>query len=615
MSNLAELVEKMPAEPGVYLMKSRSGQVVYVGKAKNLRNRLRSYLRGSGDGRERIKFLIPRVEEIDFIATDTEKEALILENNLIKKHKPRYNVNFRDDKTYVSLRINLKEQWPRLSLVRQRRKDGSLYFGPYSSAHAVRETIRTIHRIFPIRSCSDNVFRNRTRPCLYHEIGRCVAPCVEGYTTKEAYSELVGQVVMLLQGRSEELIDVLRQRMLRESEMLNFEEAGRIYERILAVEKTVERQKVTSAHLADNDLFGFHREGDKVEIARLTVRGGKLIGGKNDSFSKQFLPDGEILASYLNQFYSADNYIPDEILIPIEVEEAAALEDYLSERRGKRVKIYSPKRGEKRELLEMAAKNAELAFKKDHDTARVDESVIEELQKKLRLKKLPRTIECFDISDIKGKMAVGSMVKFSMGAPDKEGYKRFKIRTVSGSDDYAMMYEVLHRHYRRAINEGELPDLIMVDGGKGQLNVALAALKELGVDGPDIVSIAKPGAVDLKGLKGRGKSDEKIYLPGRKNPVIFGSSSAALFLLKRVRDESHRFAITYHKLLRKKEELHSALEDIQGVGRKRREALLKHFGSIKKIADATVEELMACPEVTKAVAQRIAAFFKEGGSN
>lgn len=610
MSDLAEIIGKMPVEPGVYIMKNQAGQVVYVGKAKNLRNRVRSYMRSSGDARQSIRFLIPNVQDIEFIATDTEKEALILENNLIKKYKPRYNVLFKDDKTYLSLRINLKEPWPRITLVRKRRKDGALYFGPYSSAHAVRETIRTIHRIFPIRSCTDNVFRNRTRPCLFYEIGRCVAPCVEGYTTKQEYSELVSQVVMLLQGRSEELLDKLRGKMLKESEALNFEEAGRIYQRILAMEKTVERQKVSLAQFIDQDLFGFYREGDKIEIARLTVRGGRLVGGKNDSFSKQLLPDGEILASYLNQYYSANNYIPDEVLICFEIEGAASLEDYLSERKGKKVKIYTPQRGAKLELLKMAAKNAELGFKKDHDTSRTDEVVLEELQKKLRLKNLPRRIECFDISNIRGKIAVGSGVRFSMGAPDKSGYKRFKIRTVSGSDDYAMMYEVLHRRYKRALDEGDLPDLIMVDGGKGQLNIALAVLRELGVEGPDVIGIAKPNGIEANLAKGHRKDNEKIYLPGRKNPVTFKSSSSALFLLKRVRDESHRFAITYHKLLRKKEELRSALEDISGVGPKRKEALLKHFGSVNKIAEASVEELIACPAITKGVAERITGFFR-----
>ncbi|MBI4639750.1 MAG: excinuclease ABC subunit UvrC [Candidatus Tectomicrobia bacterium] len=609
MTDLKDKIEQFPTTPGVYLMKNTSDAVIYVGKAKNLRSRVRSYFRKSGDNRYQIRFLIPNVHDIEFLVTDTEKEALILENTLIKKHKPRYNINFRDDKTYVSLELSIGDRYPKLAIVRQHERKDALYFGPYDSSQAVRETINSLLDLFPIRSCSDAVFRNRTRPCLYYQIKRCVGPCVEGLTTDKEYSELVDQVALFLQGKSDELLSTLQSQMHKESDTLNFEGAGRIYKKIQAIQRTLERQKVTSEGGIDQDIFGYYREGEAVEIERLSIRRGVLVGGKAYAFSKQILPDEELLASYLNQFYASETFIPQEIVLPFEIEGIETLEELLTERRGKRVLISVPQRGEKRQLILMANKNAEHSFRKHKDQAKVDEEILDDLQARLHLKNRPEKIECFDISNIMGNQAVGSMVKFANGKPEKKGYRHFKIKTIEGSNDYGMMMEVLGRRYRRALEENDLPDLIMVDGGKGQLNIAQAVLADLGIESPDLISIAKSRLREIEKGKGKEHTDEQIYLPGRKNPVIFHRNSSTLFLLQRIRDEAHRFGITHHRQLREKKQLRSALQDIPGIGPSKARQLLTHLGSVKRVQEASLEELAQVPGITKALAEKIFHFF------
>jgi excinuclease ABC subunit C len=603
--NLEDKLALMPSQPGVYLMKNGAGTVLYVGKAKNLRSRVRSYFRRSGDGRYRMQFLIPNVEDVEFLVTDTEKEALILENTLIKQHKPRFNVNFRDDKSYVNLRLDPRERYPRLTVVRRPARDGALYFGPYASSQSVRETLRTLSRIFPLRLCTDHIFNSRTRPCLYYQIHRCSAPCVPGHVSDEEYRAIVEQTALFLRGRDEELLKMLYAQVHEASAALRFEEAGRVYRRIRAIERTIERQKVTSAQDRDQDVFGFFREADQVEIQRLTVRGGKLLGGKSDLFTGQLSPDAEILESYVNQYYAEGAEIPEEILLPFDLEGGEGLADLLGERRGKRVSVLVPERGEKRALVAMANKNAELSFRARRERERSQQAVLQQVQERLHLRNFPRRIECFDMSNIQGTNPVGSMVVFTDGEPDKARYRKFQVKTVEGPDDFASMYEVLSRRYTRALEEDDLPDLIMVDGGKGQLNIAQAVLWELGIEGPDLISIAKSRLKPAPGGEAKRRTDERFFLPGRKNPVIFPANSPALFLLQRVRDEAHRFAITYHKARRAKAAVHSALDDVPGIGPKRRRALLRHFGSVKAIAEATPEAIQAAGMVSRQLAEAI----------
>jgi excinuclease ABC subunit C len=603
--DLEDKLALLPSQPGVYLMKNGAGTVLYVGKAKNLRSRVRSYFRRSGDGRYRMQFLIPNVEDIDFLVTDTEKEALILENTLIKEHKPRFNVNFRDDKSYVNLRLDPRERYPRLTVVRRPGRDGALYFGPYASSQSVRETLRTLSRIFPLRLCTDHVFNARTRPCLYHQIHRCSAPCVPGHVTDDDYRAIVEQTALFLRGRDEELLKMLYGQVHEASQSLRFEEAGRVYRRIRAIERTIERQKVTSAQDRDQDVFGFFREADEVEIQRLTIRGGKLLGGKSDLFTGQVSSDAEILESYVNQYYAEGHDIPEEVLLPFDLEGREGLADLLSERRGKRVGVLVPERGEKRGLVAMADKNAELSFRARREREHSQQAILQQVQERLHLRNLPRRIECFDMSNIQGTNPVGSMVVFTDGEPDKARYRKFQVKTVAGPDDFASMYEVLSRRYTRALEEDDLPDLIMVDGGKGQLNIAQAVLWELGIEGPDLISIAKSRLKPERGGEGKRRTDERFFLPGRKNPVIFPAQSPALFLLQRVRDEAHRFAVTYHKARRAKAAVHSALDDIAGVGPKRRRALLRHFGSVKAIAEASPEAIQAAGMVSRQLAETI----------
>jgi excinuclease ABC subunit C len=469
----------------------------------------------------------------------------------------------------------------------------------------VRETLRTLSRIFPLRLCTDHVFNSRTRPCLYYQIHRCSAPCVPGHVSDEEYRALAEQTALFLRGRDEELSKLLYAQMREASEALRFEEAGRIYRRIAAIERTIERQKVTSGQERDQDVFGFFREADNVEIQRLTIRGGKLLGGKSDLFSGQLSPDADILESYINQYYAEGQDIPEELLLPFTLEGREGLADLLSERRNRRVSVLVPERGEKRALVAMANKNAELSFQARKDRERSQQATLEQLQERLHLRNFPQRIECFDMSNIQGTNPVGSMVVFTDGEPDKARYRKFQVKTVEGPDDFASMYEVLSRRYTRALEEDDLPDLIMVDGGKGQLNIAQAVLWELGIDTPDLISIAKSRLKPVRGAEEKQRTDERFFIPGRKNPVVLPANSPALFLLQRVRDEAHRFAITYHKSRRAKAAVHSALDDIPGIGPKRRRALLRHFGSVKAIAAASPEALQEVGMVSGKLAELI----------
>jgi excinuclease ABC subunit C len=590
-AHLREQIDRFPRAPGVYLMQDAKGHIVYVGKAKNLRNRVRQYYSQAGDPRYHIRLALPSVVGIDFLVTDTEKEALILENTLIKKHKPRFNISLRDDKNHVHLRLDPQQQYPRLTVVRRPGKDKAHYFGPYASSQAVKETLRTLYRAFPIRSCTDAVFNSRTRPCLYYEIGQCVAPCVSGYTTPAAYQELVQQVILHLRGRSDDIITSLKSHIAAAAEALRFEEAARLYKRLQAVEETVGKQRVTSVKQRDQDIFGYYRTGDTVQLQTLNVRSGQLVGGRSYTFTQQLGADEEVLSSFINQYYADNPYIPREVLLPCALEDAASLAELLSEKKGRQVFLEVPQRGDKHHLVQLAMKNAALSYQKDHDAAEQDRRTLEELQRKLHLRDLPQRIECFDISNISGTLAVGSMVCFQDGQANKARYRRYRIQTLDGPNDYGMMLEVLRRRYRRALEENDFPDLLLVDGGKGQLQMALRVLDELGITDLEVAGIAKSRLKEDQQTGTRQHSDEKLYRPGRKNAITFPANAPALFLLQRVRDEAHRFAITYHKTLRHKHTLHSELDDIPGVGAQRKTQLLRYFGSLKQVREASLVEL------------------------
>lgn len=594
--------KKFPTLPGVYLMQGEAGEILYVGKAKNLRSRLRSYFSVEGDGRAHIRFLMNRVREIETIVTDTEKEALILENTLIKKHRPRYNIQLRDDKTYVSIRLDPHEEFPALQVVRKVQRDGALYFGPYSSGSAVRETLKEIYRLFPLRHYPLATCRRRGRPCLFHQIGQCSAPCY-GKIDRQQYHELVRGVTALLSGRESEVLTLLRERMGAAAAAMRFEEAATLRDQIRAIEQTVERQKVVEVGGGDQDVVGVHREGGEVEIAVLFIRQGKLIGRR--SFALEWrLDEAELLSSFLQQFYGREVFIPDQVLLPFPLEDADTLGEWLSERKGKRAAVLAPRRGEKLRLVELAARNASESFRERGSRREAREAVLAEIGERLQLARLPRRMECFDISNVQGRQSVGSMAVLLDGEPAKGEYRHFRIRSVEGADDYASLYEVLKRRLSRSLAEQNLPDFILIDGGKGQLSVLSAVLEELGLVGAiDAAGIAKSRVIANVRGKVVEKSEERFFLPGRKNPVLLRQGSPALFLLERLRDEAHRFAITHHRKLRGKAALHSALEDIAGVGPARRQMLLKYFGSLRRVREASLEELLAVPGLPDSVAR------------
>ncbi|HEX7228967.1 MAG TPA: excinuclease ABC subunit UvrC [Candidatus Binatia bacterium] len=606
MKTIAEKLANLPSRPGVYLMRDKAGKVIYVGKAKDLRSRVRAYF-NSADERSQVQFLVQRIDDFETLVTTSDKEALILENNLIKQYKPRYNIRLKDDKSYLSIKVTSGHAWPRIFATRKIVKDGSRYFGPFSSAVAARETIDIIEKHFLLRNCTDHNFRNRSRPCLQYQIKRCMAPCVLPVPA-EVYREQVRQAMLFIDGKRQELLAELRQKMQQKSEALEFEAAARIRDQIQAVEKTLEKQRMVAHWGADQDIFGLYREGGFIEVQVLLVRQGKLTDNLSYSLEDLEFPDEEIVASVLTQFYQGPRFIPDEILVPVELEDRDARAEYLSERKGKRIELFCPQRGDKRHLVQMAEENAQQSFGERHDQERAREKMLRELEQSLHLKRYPQRIECFDISTIHGAHAVGSMVTFINGEPDKRFYRHFRIRTIdasSGGDDFGMMLEMLKRRFARGKEDADLPDLIVVDGGRGQLAMALTAMAELGIEGVDAVGLAKMRVQAAARSAEIERSEERVFLPGQSNPVILKRNSNALFLLQRVRDEAHRFAITHHRKLRSRQTLYSALDRIPGVGGARKRALLRAFGSVKKIEAATLEELLQVPLMNQRIAQDI----------
>lgn len=601
-----ERFETLPNEPGVYLMKDSKGEIIYVGKARELKKRLRSYFFGESDQRYTIKFLLSRIADFEYIITQTEKEALILENTLIKRHRPRYNVHLRDDKTYISLRIDLREDFPRITIVRRIKRDGARYFGPYSSAGSVREALKLLHKIFPLRTCSNSELKRRTRPCIDYEMGKCLAPCVE-FINEDSYSELISGAIMFLEGKNRQLLKTLRSRMKSAANKLRFEEATKLRDQIEAVEKTVEKQRVVIYSHLDQDILGVYRKEKEMVLKFLFVREGKLIGSGDFFFRRDEIPLNEVISSFIVQYYGGDRFIPNEILLPISLEDKNTLEEWLKERKEGKVRLLSPRRGDKLRLIEMAEKNAGEVMKRKIDLKWGQEKLLEELNHVLSLRRFPEKIEAVDISNLFGAEATGSLVLFENGRPKKDGYRHFNIKGVTGIDDYGMIYEVISRRLKRGLKDGNLPDLLVVDGGKGHLNTALRAVDELKIDNIDIVGFAKGGNVSYlgkdSGVIGKANLD-RVYLPQRSAPVFLDRNSSSYHLLQRIRDEAHRFAITHHRNLRKKK-IGSSLEEIPGVGKKRRIELLKFFGSLKNVKSASPEKLNNVPTMNKKIADSI----------
>jgi len=584
----------IPRSPGVYLMKDSQGEIIYVGKAANLRSRVGQYFGATSDTRYFINLLGDILDTIDVLITSNEKEALILENDLIKRHQPRFNVELKDDKSFLHLRIDERSEWPRIEIVRRPKRDGAKYFGPYHSASKIRQTVKVVERYFNLRNCDDLSFKNRSRPCLQYQIKRCPGPCVLPINRDE-YGEQVDQVVLFLKGRRDELARSLKAKMRESSEQMQYEQAARYRDQLIAVEDSLQSQGVVDLKELDRDVFGLYREGSFLQITILMMRRGRMTGSQGFDFSRQGVPDEHVLSTVANLFYSGGHSIPDEVLMPVEPDGLEALMEHFTDIRGKRVRIKVPKRGTNKRLLDLAQTNAEHSFFQARQDEARRNGVLARLKRTLHLANMPHHIECFDISLFQGASPVGSKVAFVGGVPARSGYRRYKIKEVSGTDDYAMMREVLMRRLRRGLDEGDLPDLIVVDGGKGQLNVALAVLKDLEITGVDLVGLAKARVIDglTDGDDGVLRSSERVFIPGARDAIRLKPHTDELFLMTRLRDEAHRFAITFHRKQRRTTHFRSSLSDIPGVGPARQRNLLRHFGSLKRLRESEADAIAA----------------------
>jgi excinuclease ABC subunit C len=570
----------LPDQPGVYLFKDRSGDVLYIGKAARLADRVRSYFLKGADHTPKTALLVSHITDLETMVTRSELEALILESNLVKRHRPRFNVVLRDDKQYPYLRLPVKDRFPRLSIVRRVQKDGALYYGPYTPAGALRETLKVIKKVFPLATCTIDIDGTAERACIEFEIKRCMAPCT-GQQTQEEYHRIVRQVRQFLEGHDRELVDDLRAQMDAAATREDFEEAARLRDRIFKIERTLERQRITQTASIDQDVLGIARHGASVDLQVLFVRGGLLIGRKDFFWLESAdATDEELVRSAIEQFYNKDGQPPRELLIPVNIPDADLLAHWLSDKRGEPVRVLAPERGTKHQLVLLAEENAAAALADHLRNEELDRQAGEELQRVLRLKTAPKRIEGFDISNTMGNQSVASMVVWEEGRMKKSDYRRFKIASVEGANDFASMHEVVTRRYGR-MEDLVLPDLVLIDGGLGQLASARAALQEVGRPELAVIGLAKA----------KGEKDERVYLPGRKNPIVLRANSPATHLLQRVRDEAHRFAVTFHRTLRGKTLVTSQLDQIIGIGSITRTKLLKQFGSLANLAQASEEAL------------------------
>lgn len=606
---LQERITSFPHLPGVYLFRDSDRNILYAGKARDLRKRIASYFKSSGDPNVKTRVLLARAADLEYVVTSTEKEALLLESSLIKQHRPRYNVVLRDDKTYPSLRIDPREPFPRLDMVRRYQRDGALYFGPYPSGNAVRENLRLLNQLFPLRLCKGKKLVPRDRPCLNHSLGRCLGACA-GKVTAEDYARVVEELILFLQGKNDLLERELQKRMEESAANLEFERAAFYRDRIRTLRSMLEKQTVVSEKSLNQDVIGIHREGDVTELALLFVRKGVLMGRRGFDLSDVQGDLDDLASSFIQQYYTEGRYIPEEVVVPMELESGAVLEERLSELKGRRVRLIAARRGERRQLLELARKNARERQSSRGRKRERDEAILQGLQRVLKLPRLPHRMACIDISNIQGQHAVGGLVVFTAGKPDKEWYRHYRIEEKSEPDDPAMMTEVVRRLVRNDAEFFRSLDLLMLDGGKGQLNTVLQVLKEERVDHlVPLISIAKERESD-RGEAGRGLY-EKIYIPGRKNPLFLSRFPDILHLLQRLRDETHRFAISYYQSLHRAELVSSVLDRIPGVGAKRRQLLLQHFPSIDSLRAADAESIRQVPGISRELALRIVELLSE----
>jgi excinuclease ABC subunit C len=593
---LADQLARVPDVPGVYLFRDGKAQVVYVGKAASLRSRVRSYFQESRGRDPKTDALVAQVRDLEYIVTDNELEALILESNLVKKHRPRYNIVLRDDKHYPFLKLTVDEDFPRLVVARRVQKDGAAYFGPFYPATAMRESLRLVRQLFPLRTCRIKIDGRLERPCLQYFIHRCNAPCT-GWETREGYAQTVRAVERFLQGKDEDLAVQLTREMEQAAEETKFERAARLRDRIQALNAIRERQKIISTEPVDQDVIGLARQGGDACVQLFLVRQGRLTGSESFLFDRVPGSDGEVLSAFVRQFYARTVEPAPELLLSEEIPDAALTAEWLRQRRGGRVEMSAPQRGKRRDLVALAEQNATVALQ-NHLVARESrpQAALEDLQQALGLPDLPHRIEAFDISTIQGSDTVASLVVWQDGEMRKDEYKRFKIRSVEGADDFASMREAVGRRFGRALESGgPLPDLVLLDGGRGQLAAGMKALADLGLDDLPIAALAKRA--------------EEVYTPDRLHPLVLDLSSPGLRALQRIRDEAHRFAITYHKRLRTRRTLTSVLDQIPGVGPTLRTNLLRSLGSARAVRDASVAQLAAVPRVTPKLAQRIHDFF------
>jgi len=600
---LEEKLKNIPRSAGVYLYKDRAGKTIYIGKAKNLRSRVRTYFQEARPFDRKTDALVRQIADVEFIVTDNEVEALILEATLTKKHKPRYNVNLKDDKSYPHLKLTINEPFPKVVITRRIQNDGALYFGPFLPASMARRTIDVINRTFQLRTCDIEIDGKAPRPCLEYHIKRCLGPCVKGLCTASQYQEAVKDVRLLLEGRNTELAATLAERMAQASSELRYEMAAKYRDLRKTVIKLSEQQKMATAPERDVDIFAYYREGRQLALQLFTMREGNIVGRREffwEDIDDDFNP-ASFLSDVLAQYYSSD-YVPKEVYVPVDFEDRELLEKALTERKGRRVRIYDPQRGEKRDLIDLGEKNAKLAFEQRFRVLKPDmKLVLEELQETLELPRFPARIESFDISNIQGAENVAGMVVCENGKMNRSEYRKFRIRSVEGSNDVASMREAVSRRYRRVLDEGKtLPDLIMIDGGKGQLNAAADALRELDLEAVPMVGIVKPPFRhnEVSHLLVKGREDEPVYLD---------SHSLILRLLQMIRDETHRYAVTYHRKRRELRDFTSELTAIPGVGAKRKTRLLRHFGSIQRVSQASISELS--PFVGLKTAQEITQHF------
>ena len=616
-ATLSEQLKATPTQPGVYLLKDAQGEVLYVGKASSLRHRLQSYFGSPANMETKIRHLVSRVRDFEFIVTESEAEALILENTFIKSRRPRYNSRLKDDKTYPYLKIGLNEEFPQVYITRRVTNDGARYFGPYASAGSVRKTMDLLKKLFPYRSCTREITGNDPRPCLEHFINRCVAPCISA-ATKEEYRKVIDQVVMFMEGRTEPVVKDLRDKMESAADALEFERVSLLRDQLRAIERVTEGQKVVSLAEEDQDVIALARGRDEAWVEVFFVRRGKLIG--REHFIMGGVQDDEptrVLSDFVKQYYDSVPQVPPRLLLQYPLEDGDLIRQWLEQKRGKKVELRVPERGEKRRLVEMVAENASQGFEQlkvkwlsDTDTL---ESAMEEIQERLNLPRMPRRMECYDISNIQGNTPVGSMVVFEDGQAKSSHYRRFQIKTVEGIDDYAMMQEMLRRRFQRlgrarTTDEespsedgrkqgqtwGIIPDLVLIDGGKGHLNAVVEVFLELGIDNVPLASLAK--------------QQEEIFVRDTPESIMLPRGSPALFLVQRLRDEAHRFAVTYHQKSRTKKGMQSAMDLVPGIGPKRRRMLLRRFGSVKGVKEASLEELAAVPGMTSTLAEKVKEF-------